>query len=181
MYWKRLSCPQINLKIENANFNVKRRENNVTGLYFAEYIHLTHATVWYLISNQVLVSGLCNLYYCLILYLLGIVELTNYCFTKCILVSFTALLVLSQGFITQIFCQTPFPNQRTQFRITSSEMKLTVSAGVSADQFLLNDHKWMSSAEVLYINWFGTYLLRILYHSLCYSDNFHFKNESILK
>ena len=37
------------------------------------------------------------------------------------------------------------------------------------------------SANFLYINWFGTYLLCILYHNLCCSDNVLFNNESILK
>ena len=50
-------------------------------------------------------------------------------------------------------------NQRTQFGIMSSEMKLAVLAWISIDQFLLNYHKLMRTANFLYINWFGTYFL----------------------
>ena len=53
----------------------------------------------------------------------------------------SACSVLSQGFIIHVFCRTPFPNQWNQLRTTSSEMKLAVSAWVSINQLLLNDHK----------------------------------------
>ena len=58
----------------------------------------------------------------------------------------------------------PISESKDQFRTTSSEMKLAVSAWVTIDQVLLNDHKWMLSANFLHINWtasseFGTYRL----------------------
>ena len=56
------------------------------------------STVYYPISNQVIVSGLCYLYYCLILYFLSILELTNYCFAKCILVFFHSAFGSVSGF-----------------------------------------------------------------------------------
>ena len=49
-------------------------------------------------------------------------------------------------FCLRVFCQTLFPNQRTQFRITSSEMKLAVSAWVSTEsKKISNDHELIQS------------------------------------
>ena len=77
-----------------------------------------------IVSNQVLVSGLCYLYYCLILYFLGIVELTNYCFVKCILIFFHSTF----GSVSELHnIKDPISESKDQFRITSSEMKLAIS------------------------------------------------------
>ena len=101
--------------------------------------------------------------YCLILYFLGIVELTNYCycFVKCILVFFHSTFSSVSGFHSISLLSDPISESKDQFRITSSEMKLAVSAWVTIDQVLLNDHKLMPSANFLNINWFGSYFLCI--------------------
>ena len=78
--------------------------------------------------------------FCLIMYLLGIVELTNYCFVKCILVFFDSAFGSASGFHNVSLLSDPISESTDQFRITSSEMKLAVSAWVTIGQALLNDH-----------------------------------------
>ena len=90
---------------------------------------------------------------------------------------------LSQGFLTPVFCQTGTVNWDIDhslgphFRIESDPVPNHVIWNETGS-LGINDHKWMPSANFLYIN---LNLLCILYHNLCYFDNVHFDNESVLK
>ena len=86
----------------------------------------------------------------------------NCCFAKCILVFLHSTLGSVSGLHNISLLSDPISESKDQFQITSSEMKLAVSARVTIDQVLLNDHKLMPSANFLNINWFGTYFLCIL-------------------
>ena len=76
-----------------------------------------------------------------LLYFLGIVKLTNDCFAKCILVFFHNAFGSVLEFHNISLLPDPISESKDQFRIMSSEMKLAVSAWVTLDQVLLNDHK----------------------------------------
>ena len=70
--------------------------------------------IQYPTSNKVLVSGLCYLYYCLILYFLGIVELTNDYVAKCIVVFFHSAFGSVSGFHNTRLLSDPGPSSESR-------------------------------------------------------------------
>ena len=79
-------------------------------------------------------------------------ELTNYCFAKCILVFFHSAFGFVSGFRNISLLSDTISESKDQYLIASSEMKLAVSAWVTIDQVLLNDRKSMPSANFLKIH-----------------------------